>query len=290
VNVVTSFLAELGKRLAERWLTLLVLPGLLYLGAVATVAVLGGLHWATADRLLAGVPPPVADQPVVTVAVAAVALLLASAAVGLAAQTVGALVDHVWTSAWPKPFVVLVAPLTQWRRRRWRQAHRRFIAATDERRRDKLAAERNRIGLSLPEYPTWIGDRLAAMDGRIWNEYGLDLTSCWPRLWLVLPDSTRIAVDTARGALLASTVLAGWAALYLLLGILWWPAVLVGVVVGVTSWRRARSAAAALGDLIESAVDVHGPALATALGFPLPDNRISPSIGKQISERCRKGT
>ncbi|URN10988.1 hypothetical protein LUW77_00475 [Streptomyces radiopugnans] len=39
-----GLLSELGKKLAERWLSLLVLPGALYLAVLGTAALLGHGH------------------------------------------------------------------------------------------------------------------------------------------------------------------------------------------------------------------------------------------------------
>jgi hypothetical protein len=42
---MNAFLAELGKRLAEQWFTLLVLPGLLFVGVGAASTTLGHQNW-----------------------------------------------------------------------------------------------------------------------------------------------------------------------------------------------------------------------------------------------------
>jgi hypothetical protein len=76
--------------------------------------------------------------------------------------------------------------------------------------------------------------------------------------------------------------------LYAGLGVLWWPSLLAGVVVGVVAWRRTRAAAEVLADLVEAIVDVHSPDLAKAVGVPIEGNRVVPHVGRQISQRFRK--
>ena len=78
----------------------------------------------------------------------------------------------------------------------WNDAHRRAKAATG-RRADLLAAERNRIAIAKPTRPTSMGDRIAAADERVHNQYGVDLQSWWPRLWLILDDATRVELRAA---------------------------------------------------------------------------------------------
>ena len=46
-----DILAELGKNLADRWLTLLVLPGALYLAVLAAARTLGQEHALDLPRL-----------------------------------------------------------------------------------------------------------------------------------------------------------------------------------------------------------------------------------------------
>jgi hypothetical protein len=256
---------------------------------VGLAAALGGIRWGSANWLSAslsrsGVPWLATGGGLL--AAFLVLLLLASAACGVAAQVLGAVVERVWFGTWPR----CAAPLTRWRQRRWQRAHQRFRAATEQDDLDGLAAARNRIGLLPPCRPTWMADRLRAADQRVWLEYGVDLSTCWSRLWLVIPDSTRQAVQLAREQHAAATALGGWAVLYALLGVLWWPAVVLGVVIGVTSWRRARATTAVLADLVEATVDVHAASLAVALGVPVTDNRVDRQTGLQVTQRCRKAS
>jgi hypothetical protein len=290
---VSGFLDELGKRLAERLIALLVLPGLLFVGSGALGWVAGGRRWALpagwrpADALTgAGVPS--SAQGGILIVLALVGLLLVSFGIGLVSQALAGGVERFGCGRWPGWLGGPSRRLTDWRLRRWTDAQNLVDDATG-RQRDELVAARNRIGLQPPRRPTWVGDRLDAADARVWGQYRLDLASCWPRLWLVIPESSRQAVQAGREQFGGAMLVGAWAVLYVLLGVLWWPMVIVGIVVGVIGWRRARTSAAVLADQVEATFDVHAVELAAALGVPVRDDRLTPAEGKQITERLRKG-
>jgi hypothetical protein len=248
---VNTFLAELGKKLAERWLSLLVLPGLLFLG---TAWVAGTLRWEHAlDRETALAKAQeqthaLTGKPV-QVGALVVAVLLAAAAVGLLANALARPVEALWLGRWHLPF------------------------------RSPPAAPR-----------TWIGKRVALLDKRVQAQYfGLRIALVWPRLWLTLAEETRDVVRTARERIAAASTLTGWGLLYLLLGIAWWPSALVGVVVLGTAWRRARESVHGYASLVEAVVDVHQADLAGALGVALPQGVITAAEAAVINDRLHKG-
>ncbi|MFI6277285.1 hypothetical protein [Streptomyces sp. NPDC050988] len=223
------------------------------------------------------------------------AILLVTAGAMLLAQAVAVPVELACCGAWPGWARPLARRLTERRSRRWSQAHERVRAVTPaegEHRpsRDELVAARNAICLVPPGCPTWTGDRLRAAEVRVRNEYGLDLSSCWPRLWLVVPDTVQEAVRTGRDGFSAAMLTGAWAVLYLALAPLWWPAAAFAAVLCVVSWWRARTSATALADLAEAVVDVHAIDLAVALRVKTPHDRVTPDIGHLITERLRKGT
>ncbi|MCP3016735.1 hypothetical protein NGM33_25725 [Nocardiopsis dassonvillei] len=118
--------AELGRRLTERWVGTLALPGALYL-AVATAAY--ALGWSGAwdvGHLAERVTGWAADPRVDTFggqALVLAAVLAGSTAVGLAAQGVGWLVERLWTAAdwerWPPPLRGWTGWWVRSRRARW---------------------------------------------------------------------------------------------------------------------------------------------------------------------------
>jgi hypothetical protein len=299
--VVSSFFGELGKKLAEKWLSLVVLPGLLLVAEVLVAAELGHAH-AVDLRLLTSrlteLGRRLSMQPATTIGLLVVAVLLLSAAAGLARQGASVLVQRVWLGLWPVWSTPLASRLVEKRRIRWRRAHRAYEEALMQERAAppadvpssaEFAAARNRIALTEPARPTWIGDRVHALDRRVKAEYGLDLATAWPRLWLVVPEVARAELRIARGSFDDAASLAGWSVLQLLLGLAWWPAVLIGLGVGTTSWWRSRLAIATLADLAEAVVDLYGRELAPLLGIATPDGRLTPDIGQTITRYLRKG-
>lgn len=288
---MTAFLAELGGKLADRWLAALVLPGMLWALTFAAA-----VHLGQGDALHAGLLPEWLDQLAArpaarapgTVVLAAVASLVGSAGLGLLASSLGTLVERAWSARGH-------GPATAWilvrRQRRWEAARanlRRAIgkAAELEARADVPAAARRRARLRVlrldrtrrrawerrPEHTTRIGDRLAATGDRAAELYGIgQLDLVWPRLWSVLPDPMRTEIATARGAYSASARLFAWAALYLTISPIWWPAALIAAGTSIGGVLRARPAAQLLAALIDTAMDLHLRDLATALGLPVAD-------------------
>ncbi|MGN9845170.1 hypothetical protein ACTMTI_44315 [Nonomuraea sp. H19] len=309
-----GLLAELGKKIAERWLTLLVLPGALYLAVLAAARTLGHAHPFDADRLsrridqLAG---GAQSGSAGRTAAVLLALLLASAAAGVIAQAAGSLAERLWLAAdweqWPAPGRRLARLLVVRRRTRWhaasdRHARRREEAAAALARAhraggrppepgDGLEAAYGslvRIAHELPERPTWMGDRLAAVATRLERDFDLDLATVWPYLWLSVPDITRTEVTATRDALSRATTLAGWGLLYLAIGALWWPGLLLAAIITLTAWRRARTATNAYATLVEAAARLHTPELARHLGLDL-SGPLTRQAGAQVTYLLQTG-
>ncbi|MGP4112437.1 hypothetical protein ACTWP5_16195 [Streptomyces sp. 4N509B] len=298
---MSGVLAELGRRFAERWFTLLVLPGLFYAGVAAVAFTLGQRDWADARAVWDGVNALTGQAATDTggataaggsdvtarLVVVLVALVPLSAALGLLAQGLAGPVERVLAGEWPRPLAGLARHLRQRRARRWEAADAALLRcpADDAEARAEAAARRNAIALVPPRRPTWLGDRMYALGARVENEYGLDLPYTWPRLWLLLPEETRGIVAEARRRLDDAFTLGGWAVLYVALGARWWPAAVLGLGAAVAAHRRVRGAAEAYAELVEATVDVHVGRLSRRLGEEPP----APRRGRQISERLRKG-
>ena len=145
-----------------------------------------------------------------------------------------------------------------------------------------------RISLVPADRPTWIGDRLRAVDVRVHHAYRVDLSALWPRLWLALPDPARAELTEAYAGYRASARLTGWGLMYLLVAVWWWPASAVAVVTLGTAWIRARGAAEALAELVEGAVDLYGRDVAAALGVLPVDDGLNRTAGDAVSALLRK--
>jgi hypothetical protein len=295
---VNTLVTELGKKLAERWVALLVLPGLLFTATAAAAAVLGHRHWADLalleQRLGQLLPPPGAGASgdLFRTALLLVVLLVAAVGSGLLAGALTTPVERVLSGRWPAPLRRPALACTRRRHAAWTRAHQEWERAHDAGDRDRLgelAERRNRIAWTEPANATWIGDRLDAPTLRVHQEYGVDLAFLWPRLWLLLPETSRTPLTDARRQLDDAARLGGWALLYLGLGAVWWPSALIGVVVGLVSRQRCRSAADVYAGLVEAAVDVHLDELLDRFTDEQGVRPTRPHWGQQITERFRKG-
>lgn len=249
---MNTFLAALGSKLAERWLTLLIMPGALYLTTVTVAVSLGHRRWYDLS-LLRDDLNRIAAEPALTspgaIVVGLAGLLAGAAGLALAVQALAWVVERLWLL---EPRGALARHLTSRRLVRWDQAQQEFEHALAEaghaqitgapdagelvQKAERLNAARNRIALTAPRRPFWLGDRLASVDYRIHEKYQLDLASAWPRLWLIAPAATRAELGTARTALSTASRLIAWAITYLALGAIWWPAVVIGTVAGAIGW------------------------------------------------------
>src|SRR5688500_4127685 len=101
---MTTVLAELGRKYVERWVGLLVLPGLLYVAGAVAAYRLGHAHWADPGRLTSLLDPggPLDGRSVSSVWLAAVVVLpVLSAAAGLVARGAAAVLGRLWFESWP---------------------------------------------------------------------------------------------------------------------------------------------------------------------------------------------
>jgi hypothetical protein len=295
---VGGFFQELAKTLADRWISLLALPGAFFLGGVWLAATLGqgdAVDVAVLARRIDETAATVAGVPGGAQALLAAAVLTAVAGVGFAVQALAGATRRVWLGQWSWPLRGLAAARTATRRARWQRlvAARRELeqAGGPAGRIDALADQANRLAMAEPGRPTWMGDRVHAAEAVAHNRYGLDLTFGWSRLWLVLPDTTRAELTTAHAAFAAAVATGTWAAPYLVLAAWWWPAALAAAGIGLTGWARARAAVADLSTLTEAAVDLHGRALAVAVGAadPTAAGPLTVAEGERATAIIRKG-
>lgn len=305
VGPVGTFLGELAKQLADRWLTLLLIPGAVFAAAVEIGVRLGQGHALDYSQLTAavsGIGAMVARQSASTQAVLVAVVLLATTGAGLAVQALAGFTRLLWLGPWPR----ILASAQRWRvasrRRRWHQhveqrkalelAHSHVSRTTEQQEQINTAAHQtNRIAWAQPGRPTWMGDRIHAVEQIAQQRYGLDMAFAWPRLWLVLPDNARAEITIAHAAFAAAVAIGTWAWPYLLLAALWWPSLLIAMAIGATGWARARAAIADVTTLSEAALDMHGRALAIAFGIAAADSAgpLTLSEGEQLSSLIRKG-
>ncbi|MEU6191836.1 hypothetical protein [Nocardia sp. NPDC047038] len=300
--------SELAKKLAEKWFSLLVLPGAFYLAVTATALTLGHAH-ALDIGLLTRHITDYARNPAVTSmggqVVVLAAILAAAAAVGFVAQSIGTFVERAvlaaeW-QAWPIPVRFAARWSLARRQRRWDSANADYLreyqnaltpdpaSRPDPALRHRAARARARISVERPERPTWSGDRIQATAIRLDRDHHLDLATVWPSLWLVLPDPVREQITTARTALSRATTLAAWSVLYLVLTVWWWPAAPLAVVIAATAHHRIRATTDTYATLLENATRLHTTTLATQLGID-HTGPLGPHLGHALTRHLRSST
>ena len=121
------------------------------------------------------------------------------------------------------------------------------------------------------------------------HQYGADLASWWPRLWLVVDDPTRSELRAARSVFDTAAMQAGWAVGYLMLAVMWWPSALIAAGVWGVAWLRGRAAIRTYVQLVEAAVDVHKADLARRLDLLGDDEAFGPPVGLRVTDVLRKG-
>ncbi len=212
--------------------------------------------------------------------------LIAATAALVGAAGIEKLVLH----RWPR----LGRAVIKRRQRRWdrltEHIHERVSVAS----RDgaiPYVQRRTAISPTRPVAATRLADRWAATEARVRGAYGLDLTSTWPRLWLVIPEYVRTELRSAALIWHSACMWWCWAVLFALLGFLWWPHVIVAVALGLYARSRLRPNLIARAELVESVYDIYGTDLADALSVPLgPARRLDPAKGAEITSLVRKGS
>lgn len=298
---MTGFLDELGKKAADRWLALLVLPGALWMATLLAATHLRHDAPANVQPMVDAFTAWTAQPHTTAVVIALLAgLLLVSITAGLVATGLAVLIRRVWVSPGRhRP----ARWLSTWRLHRWNHRNQRAdhltiaIAASADAQSvltnqapvvtagpalAEMLAHRDAISLEPPSRPTWIGDRWQSTLTRIHRAHGLDITIAWPRLWTVLPDNLRTDITAAHTAYNTTSALASWAILYLLPALHWWPAAFITLITIATSLIRARAATTTLCLLIETAADLHTQTLVEKLNPPCPEN------GHTINAQLRK--
>ncbi len=305
---MSAFLTELGRRVAERWLAIVVFPGLLYVGVLLLARTTGWTHALDPTWLIneidgwMGKDPPRTRGFLVLLVTAA---MLGSVGVGVAAPALGGLIARVWLAerwhTWPRPLRALASRRTASRR----EAHRRALDAlgrvaalgevglgsesTLEQSEQLRGAYRTLAAIAPkePERPTRMGDRLAGVTTALYDRYGIDLPTVWPCLWLTLPANAIKEINEARDLFHRASTLAGWSVLYLLPAAFWWPGLAISSVLWILAIQRANAAVDAYALFVAAAVELHTPSLARTLGIGTSDV-LDREMGTSLTQRLQR--
>jgi hypothetical protein len=288
-----KFWEGIGGRLADRWAAVSVPALVFWLGGLLAWAYgAGGM-----DRLF-GKSGWLDTQRVAAQIAVLVVALLAVAGSGVVVNRATGWVLRLLEGYWPRWLGPLRRRLVLRARTRaeaqgaaWQRLAQAVLAPTaavptveqvtefarlDQRRRRRP----NRASLIMP---TRIGNILRAAESWPADKYGLDGVVVWPRLWLVLQDSTRKELLAARAELDSAVGVVLWGVLFCSFAP--WTLLVVPVGLGlaaaaVTVWVPAR--AEAFADLVESTYDVYRIDLYRQLRWPPPTN---PSEERALGER-----
>jgi hypothetical protein len=119
--------------------------------------------------------------------------------------------------------------------------------------------------------PTRLGNILRAAESGPPSRYGLEVSACWPALWLLLPPETRTEIAHAREALNRTARAWLWAVVFSVWAPWAWWAAPLGVAAAMVIYAAALlPAARAYGSLVHAVFDVHRGLLYQALRHPQP--------------------
>lgn len=301
---MTTFWTGLGGKLAERLLALVLTPAFAFWagGVVAWAYANGGSEgWKEIGEWLTRRSGP--EQ-----AALGIGGLLLIAVSGIVVErlslSVLRLLEGYWP-AWAEPlrrlFVAWHARGADRDRRQRGQLAARVDAgeATDAERRRYISLDRRlrrvptepTAGGRRRLMPTRLGNILMAGESWPVDKYGLDPVKCWPRLWLVLPDTVKAELTGARAALNGAAAVWVWSTLFVIWAVWAWWAIPAGVVVASIAYGLMGRSAAVYSDLFEATFDVHRRELYDALDWPRPRTPADEKeLGQAITEFLWRGS
>jgi hypothetical protein len=272
--LLTKFWESVGSKLSDRWLAVGTPALVFWVGAL--------LAWALGHGGLSALKKPTDSLQALSTTVQIVllvAILVGVAASALVVERITPLVlklleGYYWPSKWAAPRAraheaTAMRQATLFQEFELAAAHPGVNG--NELQRALLTSRMRRLPATQPYQATRVGNILAAAERRPSEKYGLSTTMVWSYLWLVMPDTARSVVDSARTSLNGAVAACCWGILFLPFGVWKWYAVPVGVVVAVSAvlvWVPDRATVYA--DLFEAAFDLYRKELYIQLRWPLP--------------------
>jgi hypothetical protein len=139
--------------------------------------------------------------------------------------------------------------------------------------------------------PTELGNILRISERVSYWRYGLDALTCWPRLWLLLPDGAKGDLRDARGDLDAGARTWLWGALFLCWCEVSWWAIPIALLACTGAYCWMKDAARLYGDLVQATFDVYRPLLYKAARREMSANAAGErDAGTALSNYFAKGS
>jgi hypothetical protein len=294
--MLDAFWKQVGKDLAGKWTARMLLPAFAFWG--------GGLlayTWRHGWNAPMNWWEARASHEQVALLIGALIVVAFSAAV---MERLQGTIIRLAEGYWPWPLRWLRFRLARiWRRRMDRKYERwNALAEAGDGRPEQLLpcerAEYARLDAALVQFPidpgrampTRLGNVLRASEEYPRVRYGLTANVCWPRLWLLLPESVQEELSTAREQLDAAARLCGWGVLFCIWGFWAWWAVPVGLVITFLAYRGMILTALVYGELVRSAFDLHRFALYKQVHFSLPKwTDDETALGERLTTYLHRG-
>lgn len=275
--MMTSFWKSIGTELGKRWLATIFVPAFMFWVGGLIIFINSRLSWAALkefETYFLALPAYAQAMPLIG---AFVVMLISGALVRTFANHIIRFLEGYWP-AW---LGLIRKALVRMQRTRIQEQEQRWQELANKDEEERTSEERSEfIGLdwrlkSVPEsehdlMPSRLGNILKASETRPRERYGIDPVICWPRLWLVLPDSVKKELGEARAQLDTAAQLVMWSILFAVWAIYWPWALLITAAATLLSYRMALQAAAVFGELVESTYDTHRHLLYQAARWPLP--------------------
>ncbi|MGB5713665.1 MAG: hypothetical protein WBM44_22480 [Waterburya sp.] len=282
----TKFLESLGNKLAERWLSTILTPAFIF-WAGGIGAWIWRYGWFSIETWFNQQSQALQITLLISILLG---VLISALVVGRCELVVLRLLEGYWPR-WLRKLQRFCAKNQQKKKERVEQKFQQLMALREARNQPLTTEEMEestRLDVLLHYYPihvimpTQLGNILRAAEERPKNQYGLDPFICWPRLWLLLPDSVKVELTEARIILNTGARIWLWSVLFFLWSPLAWWATFASILSAYLAYRWMLNAAMIYGDLLESAFDLYRIELYKSLRWPLPT---SPQDERELGEQ-----
>lgn len=289
-----KFLDGVSGKLADQWVATLLTPAFMFwAGGLIAYCDCYGIN--TITKWFEQYTEPLQIGILVT----ALGVVTASAFI---AQRFDTEILRVLEGYWHPSLRFLLIPCTEWQKYR-RKSLIKKLKRLNSKISDNTASVFERSAFvqcdralhQFPEkeydiLPTRLGNILRAAERRPYYRYGLDSIICWPRLWLLLPESVKKDLQAAQSEINNAVRLFFWSMLFLI-WIVWsmW-AIPAALIASLFAYYWILDEAEVYAVLIESTFDLHRQLLYKGLRWELPDDpEAERRVGKQLNDYLWRG-